>query len=82
MGKKYIIAGAGFRGFCDAMELSKIPGAEVTIVESAPFFGGLMHSLEIGGFFVDKGVHVFDSIPMDLADIVNEIMDGQTHKIE
>ncbi|MBT8437936.1 MAG: hypothetical protein KJP11_11225, partial [Gammaproteobacteria bacterium] len=42
----------------------------------------LMHSLEIGGFFVDKGVHVFDSIPMDLADIVNEIMDGQTHKIE
>lgn len=82
MGKKYIVAGAGFRGFCDAMELCKIPGAEVTIVEPAPFFGGLMHSLEIGGFFVDKGVHVFDSIPKDLADIVNEIMDGQTHKIE
>lgn len=82
MGKKYVVAGAGFRGFCDAMELMKVPGNEVTIVESAPFFGGLMHSLEIGGFFVDKGVHVFDSIPRDLAAVVEEIMQGQVHEIE
>ena len=41
-----------------------------------------MHSLEVNGFFVDKGVHVFDSIPRDLAAIVNEIMDGQTHEID
>ena len=82
MGNKYIVAGAGFRGFCDAMELIKTPGNEVTIIEPAPFFGGLMHSLEIKGFYVDKGVHVFDSIPVDLADIVNEIMDGQSREIE
>ena len=82
MANKYIVAGAGFRGFCDAMELSKSPGNEVTIVEPAPFFGGLMHSLEINGFYVDKGVHVFDSIPQGLADIVEEIMQGQIHKID
>ena len=82
MARKYIVAGAGFRGFCDAIELIKTPGNEVTIVEPAPFFGGLMHSLEINGFYVDKGVHVFDSIPQDLADIVEEIMAGQIHEIE
>ena len=82
MAKKYIVAGAGFRGFCDAMELTRTAGNEVTIVEPAPFFGGLMHSLEINGFYVDKGVHVFDSIPQELADIVSEIMEGQIHEIE
>ena len=82
MGKKYIVAGAGFRGFCDAMELIKTPGNEVIIVEPAPFFGGLMHSLEINGFYVDKGVHVFDSIPQELAELVSEIMEGQIHKID
>ena len=82
MAKKYIVAGAGFRGFCDAIELLKTPGNEVTIVEPAPFFGGLMHSLEINGFYVDKGVHVFDSIPRELAAIVDEIMQGETREID
>ncbi|MBI1861057.1 MAG: NAD(P)-binding protein [Deltaproteobacteria bacterium] len=80
--KRYVIAGAGFRGFCDALELAKIPQAEVTILETAPFFGGVMYSLDVDGFAVDKGVHVFDSIPKSLAEIVNEIMDGKTSEIE
>lgn len=80
--KKFIVAGAGFRGFCDAIELAKIPGSEVTIIESAPFFGGLMHSFVIDDFAVDKGVHVFDSIPKDLAKIVTEIMDGEVLTID
>ena len=82
MAKKYIIAGAGFRGFCDALELLKTPGNRVTIIDSAPFFGGLMHSLEIKDFFVDKGVHVFDSIPGELALIIEEIMEGQIREID
>ncbi|MAF97987.1 MAG: hypothetical protein CMH26_05055 [Micavibrio sp.] len=82
MGKKYIISGAGFRGFCDALELLKNPENEVHIIESAPFFGGIAYSREVKGFYVDKGVHVFDSIPKDLGEIVNEIMDGQTKEIE
>jgi hypothetical protein len=82
MGKKFLVSGAGFRGFCDAIELSRIPGCEVTIVESASFFGGIMHSLDVKGFVVDKGVHVFDSIPRSLAEIVNEIMGGKTCEID
>ena len=80
--KKYVVAGSGFRGFCDALELSKIPNSEVTIIEPAPFFGGLMHSLDIKGFSVDKGVHMFDSIPVELAAIVNEIMEDKTDEID
>lgn len=82
MGQTFIVAGSGFRGFCDALALSEIPGAEVHMLEAAPFWGGLSYSLEIDGFYVDKGVHMFDSIPSSLADIVNEIMDGQTKSIE
>ncbi len=82
MEKTYVIAGAGFRGFCDALELLKIPGAKVRIIEPAPFFGGIAYSREVKGFCVDKGVHVFDSIPKALAEIVTEIMDGKVRSIE
>lgn len=82
MGKTYVVAGAGFRGFCDALELSKIPESRIIIVDPAPFFGGLMYSANVKGFAVDNGVHVFDSIPQKLADIVNEIMGGRTRTIE
>lgn len=82
MEKTYVVAGAGFRGFCDALELMKIPGAKVHIIDTAPFFGGIAYSREVKGFSVDKGVHVFDSIPVALADIINEIMDGKTRSIE
>lgn len=82
MKKTYVIAGAGFRGFCDAMELLKNPDNTVHIIDPAPFFGGIAYSREVKGFSVDKGVHVFDSVPVALGDIVNEIMDGQTREIE
>jgi len=82
MKKTYVIAGAGFRGFCDAMELLKNPNNTVHIIDPAPFFGGIAYSREVKGFSVDKGVHVFDSIPASLGDIVNEIMDGQTREID
>jgi protoporphyrinogen oxidase len=82
MGKTYVVAGAGFRGFCDALELMRTPGNKVYIVDPAPFFGGVMYSADVKGFAVDNGVHVFDSIPRDLASIVNEIMDGRTRTID
>ncbi|MCB0335703.1 MAG: NAD(P)-binding protein, partial [Bdellovibrionales bacterium] len=81
MSKSYIIAGAGFRGFCDALALIN-QGHTVHMVDPAPFLGGLMYSQEFDGFQIDNGVHMFDSIPQDLADIVNEIMEGQTRTID
>lgn len=82
MGKTYVVVGSGFRGFCDAAALLNKGGNTVHIIEAAPFFGGLSYSRKVGEFYVDKGVHVFDSIPQNLADIVNDIMDGQTTTID
>lgn len=82
MGKSYVVVGAGFRGFCDSMELLKQPGSKVTLIDSAPFFGGISYSAQVKGFAVDKGVHMFDSIPQSLADIITDIMDGQVRTID
>lgn len=82
MNKVYVVVGAGFRGFCDCMQLLKEPGAKVYIVDREPFFGGISYSGTIHGFSVDKGVHMFDSIPKDLADNVSEIMEGHVRAIE
>lgn len=82
MSKTYVVVGAGFRGFCDAMQLLKKPGAQVVILDREPFFGGISHSATVKGFAVDKGVHMFDGIPQDLADIVAEIMDGQVRTVD
>lgn len=82
MKKKVMIVGSGFRGFCDALHLMKNPDLDIQIVDSSPFFGGVMYSLNIEGFAVDKGVHIFDSIPVSLAEVVTDIMDGQVHEID
>jgi len=82
MRRKVAIIGSGFRGFCDALHLLDRKDLEITIIDSAPFFGGVMNSLSIKGFFVDKGVHIFDSIPIKLAETITEIMQGEVHKID
>ncbi len=81
MAKNYIIVGSGFRGFCDALELSKNPKNNVHIIESSKYFGGITNSIFTKGFFVDKGVHHFDSIPQELSNTIDEIMDGKTSDI-
>lgn len=81
MPKTYLVVGAGFRGFCDAMQLLDA-GHKVIILDSAPFFGGISYSGTVKGFAVDKGVHMFDSVQPELADIVGEIMDGKVRTID
>lgn len=82
MSKNFVIIGAGFKGFCDALQLLNTPGNEVTIIDRDPFFGGMSYSGSFHGFAVDKGVHMFDSIPADLAEIVEEIMDGRVRTVD
>lgn len=82
MSKVYVVIGAGFRGFCDALALLSVPGARIYIVDREPYFGGISYSGRFAGFSVDKGVHMFDSIPSALADNVREIMDGQVREVE
>ena len=52
------------------------------MIDSTPFFGGVMSSFQFQDFYVDKGVHIFDSIPRTLASTVTEIMDGNVHDID
>ncbi len=82
MSKTHVIVGAGFRGFCDALQLLSKQGNKVYILDRDPFFGGISYSVNLKGFAVDKGVHMFDSIPQDLADVVSEIMDGKVRTID
>lgn len=78
--KKCVVVGGGFKGILSSYLLCKA-GHDVTLVERAPFLGGIMYSRECHGFFVDNGVHLFDSVQQHLADIVAEIMDGMTHTV-
>ncbi len=73
--KNCIVAGGGFKGIMSAYLLAKA-GHRVTLVEKAPFLGGIMHSREWNGFFIDNGVHVFDSVQKEVGDIVTDVMDG------
>ncbi len=81
MNKTYVVVGAGFRGFCDAMQLLNA-GHKVYIIDKEPFFGGISYSIDLKGFAVDKGVHMFDGVPAALGDIVTEIMDGKVRTID
>jgi len=79
--KKYVIAGAGFKGFCDALELINMGDCEIHIIDKSKKFGGIMYSKVFGNFAVDLGVHVFDSVPQELANVVDDIMQGQIKDI-
>ncbi len=82
MGKVYVVVGAGFRGYCDTLQLLQEPGAKIYMIDREPFFGGISYSAKLKGFSVDKGVHMFDGIPQALADNVTEIMEGKVRTID
>lgn len=78
----YLVVGAGFRGFCDALNLSDNGLNKVAMIDTTPFFGGVFFSHRVKDFYVDKGVHVFDSVPQELGNIVEDIMDGRIKNVE
>ncbi len=80
--KKILIVGAGFNGFCNALELSKSKNFQITLIDKSKVFGGIMSSREVFSFFVDNGVHVFDGIPKDLAKIVKKILKNKVEDID
>lgn len=80
-GKSCIVVGGGFKGMMAAFLLRR-NGMSVSLVEKAPFLGGIMYSGEWDGFYIDNGVHLFDSIPKNLAAIVEDVMDGDILPID
>lgn len=82
MKKRFGVIGSGFRGLAACFRLLKRQDAEIYLIDSAKSIGGIMNSREVNGFYVDNGVHMFDSIPQDLGEIVTEIMEGQVSNID
>ena len=82
MTKSYAVIGSGFRAFCNCMHLSQAGFKEVFMIDPAKSFGGVMNSRRVGDFYVDNGVHMFDSVPSELGQIVNEIMQDKVLDID
>lgn len=76
------VVGTGFRGFCDVVQLLKVPGVKITMLEHSDKYGGLVNSSKVGAFWVDRGVHMFDSIPEELAELITSILNGRVHTVE
>ena len=82
MTKSYAVIGSGFRAFCNCLHLSKDDIKDVYMVDTAKTFGGVMNSRKVGEFYVDNGVHMFDSVPNELGEVVNQIMAGAVLDID
>ena len=73
--KRWLIVGGGFRGIVAAHHLRKA-GHSVTLVERLPFLGGVLHSDEWNGVYLDKGCHLFGNNSAETTRIILEMMDG------
>lgn len=80
MAKTCAVVGGGFQGMIAAYLLTQ-KGFKVSLIEKAPVLGGIMHSWNWNGIYVDKGVHIFDSIPRNLGEIITDVMDGNVYPI-
>ncbi|MEE8059476.1 MAG: NAD-binding protein [Pseudomonadales bacterium] len=73
---RWLVVGGGVKGIIAAYFLNKA-GYEVTIVEGAPFLGGVMHADEWSTFYLDKGCHLFDNVDDDITGVLMDLMDHQ-----
>jgi len=81
MSRSVLVVGGGFKGMISAYLLRE-QGFEVTLLEKAPFLGGIMHSRNWKDYIVDNGVHLFDSIPKPLGEIISKVMDGKVFNVD
>ena len=78
--KKIIVIGGGFRGIAVADMLRK--NNEVDLIERLPYIGGVLFSEKWNGFYIDKGVHIFDNVNNEDTKLVQKILKNQYHKIK
>lgn len=64
-----VVVGGGFRGLV-VSHLALKRGFKVALLERSNSLGGFLDSYEWKGFTVDRGVQLFDSVPLKLQDIV------------
>ncbi len=73
MKQRLCVVGGGFSGIAAAYMASK-KGFDVTLVNAAPFLGGVLHSTEIDGYIYDLGCHLLDGAYSEQADVIRDIL--------
>lgn len=73
---KVLVVGGGFRGILASYFLTRA-GHDVTLSERAPFLGGVLHSEEWEGFYLDKGCHLLSNDRDDVTDVLLDILQGR-----
>lgn len=79
--KRILVVGTGFQGICDAAQLLKVPDFDVQMVDMAPYFGGILRSIALNGFYVDRGLHLFSGVGEKMHAFLDEILAGKLHPI-
>jgi len=75
------VVGGGIRGIGAAYFLRR-DGHEVTVIEAAPFLGGILRGTAWNGFHLDKGCHLFSNRDLSLTEAILEIMDNQVLPVD
>ena len=57
--KKILVVGGGFRGILTANQLKE--NNSIDLIEKSSYIGGVLFSEKWNGFYLDKGVHIFDN---------------------
>ena len=79
MKKKILVAGGGFRGIVVADKLRK--SNKVNLVEKLPYIGGILYSEKWNGFYLDKGIHIFDNTNDYDTKLIQKILKNKYLKI-
>jgi hypothetical protein len=69
----WIVVGGGYRGIMSSILLRRL-GAEVTLIEKSGHLGGILHSNEWEGLYIDKGAHLFDNVDDRVTELTHEIL--------
>lgn len=78
--KKIIVVGGGFRGIVITEKLRK--NNKVDLIEKLPYIGGVLFSEEWNGFYIDKGIHIFDNVNNEDTKLVLKILKNKFRKID
>ena len=78
--KKILIVGGGFRGIAIANKLLNHKN-EITLIEKAPFLGGVLFSEKWNNFYIDKGIHVFENVNDEYTKFILKILKNNYYKI-
>lgn len=79
--KKIAICGGGFKGIMAAYTMLR-KNAQVSLIEKSASIGGIMESIEYEGFYLDKGVHLFDGIVGEDREVIEDILGGNWRALE